>query len=156
MHVGDELACAQQHQAVRDRFRAWYMVGIIWTMQILHYPLFDRVSREAFAAYEMEHNRRFGLLVGPGILLVALTAVAQLFIRPPTTPLVAALAQIVLLALIIVSTVLYQAPQHAKLSSGFDSAAYKTLVRSNWVRTLAWTVLGVLDLWLIAQAVPVT
>jgi len=46
---------------------AWYMVGFIWTMQILHYPLFERVGREAFAAYETEHNRRFGLLVGPGL-----------------------------------------------------------------------------------------
>jgi hypothetical protein len=56
----------------------WYMVGFIWTMQILHYPLFDRVGRDAFAAYETEHNRRFGLLVGPGILLVAITTSSRL------------------------------------------------------------------------------
>ena len=53
---------------------ACYMVGFIWTMQILHYPLFDRVGRDAFAAYETEHNQRFGVLLGPGIVLVAVTA----------------------------------------------------------------------------------
>jgi hypothetical protein len=62
-------------------------------------------------------------------------------------------AAVVLLAVIIVSTVPYQAPQHARLSSGLDAAAYRTLNRSNWVRTVAWSELGVLDLWLIWQGV---
>jgi hypothetical protein len=132
----------------------WYMVGFIWTMQLLHYPLFDRVGREAFAAYETEHNRRFGLLVGPGIALVAITSIIQLLTRPPSTPLWAAIGAVVLLLVIIVSTALYQAPQHARLSSGFDPGAYQTLVRSNWVRTIAWSLLGLLDLWLVWQGVP--
>jgi hypothetical protein len=131
---------------------AWYMVGFIWTMQIVHYPLFDRVGRDAFAAYETEHNRRFGVLVAPGIAVVAVTAVIQLFVRSATTPLAATIGELVLLIVIIVSTVLYQAPQHARLSSGFDPAAYQTLVNSNWVRTIAWTALGLLDLWLLWQA----
>jgi hypothetical protein len=133
---------------------SWYMVGFIWTMQILHYPLFDRVGKDAFAAYETEHNRRFGLLVGPGILLVAATTVLQFFTRLPSTPLIAVIAQAVLLGVIIVSTVLYQAPQHEKLSSGFNPVAYRTLVRSNWVRTASWSLLGLLNLWLIWQAAP--
>jgi hypothetical protein len=131
---------------------ARYMVGFIWTMQIVHYPLFDRVGRDAFAAYETEHNRRFGVLVAPGIAVVAVTAVIQLFVRSATTPLAATIGELVLLIVIIVSTVLYQAPQHARLSSGFDPAAYQTLVNSNWVRTIAWTALGLLDLWLLWQA----
>jgi hypothetical protein len=133
---------------------AWYMVGFIWTMQVLHYPLFDRVGSDAFAAYETEHNRRFGALVGPGIVLVAVTAVIQLFVRPASSVLAAAIGELVLLIVIIVSTVLYQAPQHGRLSSGFNPAAYRTLVNSNWVRTIAWTALGLLDLWLLWQALP--
>src|ERR1700757_3093422 len=109
---------------------AWYMVGFIWTMQILHYPLFDRVGREAFAAYETEHNRRFGLLVGPGIVLIALTAIIELVNRSAAIPLFAVIAQVLLLVVIIVSTVLYQAPQHGKLSSGFDPEAYQVLINS--------------------------
>jgi hypothetical protein len=133
---------------------AWYMVGFIWTMQILHYPLFDKVGRDPLAAYETEHTRRFGFLVGPGIVLVALTAVIQVATRPATTPLIGAVAEVVLLIAIIVSTALYQAPQHGNLSSGFDPRVYKTLVNSNWVRTVAWSILGVLDLWLLWHAVP--
>jgi hypothetical protein len=133
---------------------AWFMVGFIWTMQILHYPLFELVGRDAFATYETEHNRRFGLLVGPGVVLVALTAITQLVARPASTPLPSVVAEIVLVLLIISSTVLYQAPQHARLSSGFNPVAYQTLLRTNWIRTVAWSALGVLDLWLIWQSIP--
>jgi hypothetical protein len=130
----------------------WYMVGFIWTMQILHYPLFDRVGRDVFPEYETEHNRRFGLLVGPGIVLAAITTVIQLVTRPQSTPLLAAIGETGQLVLIIVSTVLYQAPQHARPIAGFNLVAYRTLVRTNWVRTVAWSVLGSLDLWLIWRA----
>ena len=83
----------------------WYLVGFIWTMQVLHYPLFDRVGRDAFAAYEIEHNRRFGLLLGPGIVLVAVTAVAQVFTRPASTSIIAVVVgEFVLLVVIVVST----------------------------------------------------
>ena len=91
--------------------------------------------------------------MAPGIVLVAVTAVVQVVTRPASTPLLAAVAELVLLVVVVVSTVLYQAPQHAKLSAGFDPTAYRTLVNSNWVRTIAWTALGLLDLWLLWQAV---
>jgi hypothetical protein len=80
--------------------------------------------------------------------------VPQLVTRPMSTPLVAAIAEVLLLVVILVSAVRYQAPQHARLSSGFDAAVYRTLVRSNWVRTVAWSALGVLDLWLIWHGLP--
>ncbi len=30
-----------------------FMTGFIWTVQLVHYPLFDRVGEEAFPAYEL-------------------------------------------------------------------------------------------------------
>ncbi len=43
-----------------------FMAGFLWTMQLVHYPLFDRVGEEAFPAYETAHNRLFFLVAGPG------------------------------------------------------------------------------------------
>jgi hypothetical protein len=131
----------------------WFMVGFIWVMQVLHYPLFDRVGRDAFARYETDHNRRFGLLVGPGVVVAVATVVALLVLQPPQIPIVAIGLQIVLLAVIIVSTARWQAPQHARLAKGFDQRAYDILVKSNWIRTIAWSVFGLLDLWLIGQII---
>jgi hypothetical protein len=43
-----------------------FMAGFLWIMQLVHYPLFDRVGEEAFPAYETAHNRLFFLVAGPG------------------------------------------------------------------------------------------
>lgn len=36
----------------------WFMVGLIWFVQLVHYPLFARVGRGGFAAYEGAHSWR--------------------------------------------------------------------------------------------------
>jgi hypothetical protein len=50
-----------------------------------------------------------------------------------------------LIALVIVSTVVWQAPAHDRLAHGFDAAVHAKLVRTNWIRTVAWTTLALLD-----------
>ncbi|HEX2205610.1 MAG TPA: hypothetical protein VHG91_20025 [Longimicrobium sp.] len=45
------------------------------------------------------------------------------------------------------STALLQVPMHGRLERGFDAAAHRRLVATNWVRTVAWTARGVLLLW---------
>jgi hypothetical protein len=131
----------------------WFMVGFIWVMQVLHYPLFDRVGRDAFPRYEADHNRLFGLLVGPGVVVVLATIVGLFLSPPPGVSSVAIVLGAILLAGIIASTALWQAPQHAKLAKGFDEGAYEFLVRSNWIRTVAWSLFGVLDLALLRQVI---
>ena len=48
-----------------------FMAGVLWTMQLLNYPLLSLVGRDAFVGYESAHNRRFGLVVSPGVLAAA-------------------------------------------------------------------------------------
>lgn len=129
-----------------------FMAGFIWTMQLVHYPLLDRVGAEAFPAYETDHNRLFFLVAGPGIIATLVSGVLLLFFHPPQVPLVAAIAGLLLFMVIVVSTALFQAPQHAKLSNGFDRDAYEFLLKTNWIRTAAWTAYGLLDLWMVWQA----
>ena len=33
------------------------MATVIWFVQVVHYPLFDRVGREGFTIYEMAHSQ---------------------------------------------------------------------------------------------------
>ena len=47
------------------------MVGIIWLVQIVHYPLFSRVGAAGFAIYSGAHSRLTGLVVGPPMLVEA-------------------------------------------------------------------------------------
>ena len=131
---------------------AWYGAGFTWTMQVLNYPLLALVGRDSFTAYERSHNQRFIRVVGPGVL-VAVISTGVLLVSPPAgVPTAAALLSSLLLLVIIVATVAFQAPAHGKLAEGFDEQLHARLVRSNWLRTICWTLLGMVDLWMLAQA----
>ena len=130
-----------------------FMTGFIWTMQLVHYPLLDRVGTEAFPAYETDHNRLFFLVAGPGIILTLASGILLLFSRPPQVPLLAVVVGLLLFAVIVVSTALFQAPQHAALGNGFDRGAYEFLLKTNWIRTTAWSAYALLGLWLIWKTV---
>jgi hypothetical protein len=54
-----------------------------------------------------------------------------------------------LLAMVWASTAAVQVPLHGRLSLGLDRAACRRLVITNWIRTLAWTVRGVIALLIL-------
>jgi hypothetical protein len=122
------------------------MVGLIWFVQIVHYPLFGAVSERDFAAYARDHQRQTTWVVGPVMLLELITAVSLLGRRPPGVSLSLVWAGLGLLAVIWLSTMFLQIPLHAKLASGRDPLAIQGLVRGNWIRTAAWTLRGLLAL----------
>lgn len=115
------------------------MFGLIWFVQIVHYPLFGSIGDEGFVAYETAHRRKTAYVVGPLMAAEALTAVL-LVVNPPTGVGTALpVAGLVLLGVIHMSTVWLQVPRHAELNNGYDDAALQRLVRSNWVRTIGWS-----------------
>jgi hypothetical protein len=128
------------------------MVGIIWFVQVVHYPLFERVGKPGFSAYSAAHSHLTGLVVGPPMLLEAATAVVLLFVRPAGVPVILVWAGLALLALVWLSTALLQVPRHRALGLGFDVHDHRSLVLSNWVRTGAWNARGFLVLWMAALA----
>jgi hypothetical protein len=128
---------------------SWYGAGFIWTMQILNYPLLRHIAEPGFAAYETAHNQRFAAVVAPGVLVVLITTVLLFVMRPSPLPIAAPICATVLFVVIIASTVLWQAPAHGRLATGLDTSVHAMLVRTNWLRTIAWTALGLLDTWMV-------
>jgi hypothetical protein len=64
----------------------WYMVGLIWFVQVVHYPLFDRAERADFARFSQDHQRLTTWVVGPPMLAEMLTALALVVARPAAVP----------------------------------------------------------------------
>ncbi len=122
----------------------WYMIGLIWFVQIVHYPLFASVPTEGFAAYENLHTRATSYVVIPPMLVELALAFFFLVRRPENLPLWAAVAGAALVVVIWLSTFLLQVPQHATLGNGFDARAHAVLVATNWLRTAAWTGRGII------------
>ena len=129
-----------------------FVAGSIWTMQPIHYPLFDYVGEEAFPAYKITHHRLFLLVAGPGMLGTLATSVLLIFVRPQQIPLWAVLLRLAFFVLIVVYTALFQAPQHQALSGNFDRDAYAFLLNTNRIRAAVWSAYGILDLWMTWQA----
>jgi hypothetical protein len=127
-------------------FVTLFMTGLIWFVQVVHYPLFDRVGKSDFAAYEAHHTRRTGRLVG-GPMVIELGLAATLAWSTGGT---AAWCGLVLLGIIWLSTAVDQVPMHRRLERGFDQAAHRRLVMGNWVRTIAWSLRGALAVLMLA------
>ena len=63
-------------------FATFAMTGLIWCVQLVHYPLFRAVGEPGYAAYQDAHMRLTTLVVGPLMLLEAATALWLLLDRP--------------------------------------------------------------------------
>jgi len=126
-----------------------YMVGLIWFVQVVHYPLFRAVGREGFAAYEKAHTRLTGWVVTPPMLVELATAVALALWRPAVLPTAWVWISLALVVAIWLMTASLQIPAHRRLLAGFDAGVHRRLVRSNWLRTAAWTARGAIALWLL-------
>ena len=118
--------------ALANLVLAAYLTGVIWLVQVVHYPLFAAVGARAWPAYEAAHRRRI-------TWVVAVPMLAQLPVAAVLLPGALAIANACLVALAFLSTVAWLGPLHGRLQAGWDGALHRRLVRGNWLRTMAWT-----------------
>ena len=126
----------------------WAMVGFAWTIQLVQYPMMALVPPEAFPAFESVHQRRVVRVLAVFGVAEVVTA-GWLFLAPGTLPRAALLVAGMVLAVIWIATGAYFAPLHGRLALGFDAALHKRLVITNWIRTVLWTLRGVMVLALL-------
>ncbi len=130
-----------------------FLCGLIWTIQIVHYPLFSDVlagtGKTAFHTYLEAHNKKITNLVTVPWAIQGLSALAL-------NPLIfdiswaAMLANWALSALLLVSTLFLQIPIHTQLLDSPTQQLIDRLVLTNWVRTAGWTGQGAIAVfWLI-------
>jgi len=129
-----------------------FLSGLIWTIQVVHYPLMARVGAEQFAQYERLHSAAITPLVGPVMLVEAAIAGLLLLHRPTGLPACMPWVGAVLVVVIWAVTFLVSVPCHAVLAQGFDAAAHERLVATNWLRTAGWTARAALAAWMVWAA----
>jgi hypothetical protein len=136
----------------------WAMAGVIWVIQLVHYPIFDTIDRglddERWRSFGDRHRRSISFVVGPFMAVEGLTGI-WIVLDPPGSsgrllPLVAAL----LMAVAYGVTALVSVPLHERLTAVFDDDAHRRLVATNWFRTAAWTSRGVVLAVLAVVAIP--
>ncbi len=126
------------------------MAGLIWFVQVVHYPLFASVDAQVFPAYHLAHTRLTTLVVGPLMLIEAATALWIVGGRSATPP--QAWIGLALLAAVWGATMWISVPRHTALAEGFNATAHAGLVATNWIRTVGWSLRAALSLAMVAGA----
>lgn len=131
----------------------WGMVGLIWIIQVVHYPLFARIQDD-FTSYAKEHVKRISWVVIPLMLIEAICSLWLLSFWNSFDAPMKALFSISLLILMLVwaSTFLIQVPCHERLMIERDEHTIQKLVQTNWIRTLGWTARGLLLIVIVIYA----
>jgi hypothetical protein len=131
----------------------FYVLGEIWFVQFVVYPLFGKVGEDEYIAYHSFYSSRIPLpVILPGFASFLLP-IALVFLRPESVPLWMALANVACGLAGLLVTVALEIPRHARLEKGGkQEAVIRELVLYNWPRTLAITGSACLTLLMLTAA----
>ena len=115
------------------------MTGLIWFVQVVHYPLFAGVGEERFAAYQATHSRSTTFVVAPLMTVEGVTSGLLALDAPEGVAGWVMWVGLGLTGVTWLATGLLSVPQHNRLAVAFDRDAWRRLVVTNWVRTVAWS-----------------
>ena len=124
----------------------WFMVGLIWFVQIVHYPLFGYVGSKEFETFHEHHKILITPVVGFVMIVELVTTGILIFQIPVWIPNWTVIVGIILIGVIWISTLFLPIPYHNKLSSKFDKNVIMMLVNTNWIRTICWSLRGIIVL----------
>ena len=127
-----------------------YLLGLIVTVQLVHYPSFIYVDRKLFNKFHLFHIRRisFAVMIPMAAELVASLALA--FVNPEITSFIL----LGLVLLIWLSTAILSVPRHNKLSHNKNPRLISELVITNWPRTILWALRVLILSIFIIKALP--
>jgi len=114
------------------------MVGVIWVIQLVHYPSFRFTDREKYVSFQIFHMRKISFIVMPVMVLEFLSGLLLVLYHSNYESLLR--ISFILLLIIWLVTALFFAQIHQKLSKGYDETLVRKLVSFNWIRTLLWTI----------------
>ena len=115
---------------------AFLLTGVIWTIQIVHYPSFHYIDKLSFTNFHNFHERRISIIVMPLMLIELITSIA-LYIHNMWSIIFA--LNLLIVVLIWCSTFFVQVPIHSILSEKKDKNLIEKLVNTNWIRTFLWS-----------------
>ena len=128
------------------------LTGLIWSIQLVSYPLFSLVDREKFCDFERKFQKKISFLLFPWMVLECFFSILMLTVAKEGVDKIVTCLLFIPLLFIWFSTFCLQIPEHVELSNGFNFKNLKRLTLTNWIRTVAWTVRSGLLLWLLIRA----
>jgi len=113
------------------------MTGVIWVIQIVHYPSFHFIEKELYTAFQKFHMNKISIIVIPIMLAELITGMMLFLDRGSKSPFL--IISFVILVLIWLITGVFFSKAHNELIAGYQELVINQLVAMNWIRTLLWT-----------------
>ena len=111
------------------------IVGIIWVIQVVHYPSFHFIGNSKYISFQKFHMERISYIVIPVMLVESISGFLLIYDELNLILLIS----MVLLLSIWMLTAFFFASVHQQLVSGYKQETVRKLVKINWIRTLLWT-----------------
>ena len=127
-------------------FCCFFMTGLIWLIQLVHYPAFKFIDEKKFKEFHMFHSSRITYIVVPVMAIELLTAFILCFSVEPVY-----IVNFILVLILWGLTVFVSVPIHNSLTLGHDLKEINQLVKTNWFRTAIWTFRSVFLVYFISR-----
>ncbi len=119
-------------------FISFALTGVIWFIQIVHYPSFHYIEKTNFKEFEQAHIYRTSILLGP---LMTLEFVTGAFLLAISFYLPGHILWINFIFIVLIWSItwFWSIPLHKKMNRGKDRDLINNLILSNWPRAILWT-----------------
>jgi len=129
-----------------NTFATFFMTGLIWYVQLVHYPSFRFIDEDNFQKFHTHHSIKTGFIVMP-IMSSELASSGVLAWNDGWSTLNA--LGFYLVILIWFSTLFFSVPKHNALKHGKVDSLIDGLVKTNWYRTVLWSIKSMLSFWVL-------
>jgi hypothetical protein len=116
------------------------LTGVIWTIQLVHYPSFIYVADENFIEFESHHSKSISFIVVPLMIIELVTAVFLLY----TNTNYMLVINLLLVLLIWMVTFFLSVPCHKILIKKKCLLTIQKLINTNWLRTTFWSIKSII------------
>jgi hypothetical protein len=136
-------------------FLAAYNAGNMMSLQIQHYGIYPFIGKDNFKSYMVANNKAALIpAVLPGFLMLILSIVL-IFFHPSFISTLETTMSLALNIIAFISTFKWQRKiQSDMANTGYDETKFKLLLSTNWIRTIAFILLGTLTISILIMAVP--
>ena len=111
------------------------MVGIIWVIQLLHYPTFHFIKQSDYVEFQHFHMQRISFIVVPVMIIELLSGFMLVYYFRSNLFILC----LTILLVIWLITFVFFTKLHQSLLGGYDKIIVNKLVQINWSRTVLWS-----------------
>ena len=111
------------------------MVGIIWVIQLLHYPAFHFIKESDYVEFQHFHMQRISFIVVPVMILELFSAFMLVYYLRSNLLTIC----LIILLFIWLITFVFFTKLHQSLLDGYNKTVVDKLVKINWSRTILWS-----------------